>query len=108
MGCPIVQDRPTWKEKHLDYEIETCVVFCPSNIPQVLEKKSISITRLKLCKIVDDAVRFELLEKKSISITRLKLYSVAVFKPRKTTWKEKHLDYEIETPNYHPVVNNLL
>ena len=89
-----------------------------------LEKKSISITRLKLRWRHGNA-RGDLLEKKSISITRLKLHEAGtasraahwIYLKRKVsrlrdwnsnfihilrnlgvgTWKEKYLDYEIET-----------
>ena len=69
-----VVDLQTWNEKHLDYEIETS-----------LDGKS---TRYK----------GELLEMKSISITRLKLEKGEVIRDVYVhSWNEKHLDYEIET-----------
>ena len=66
--------RVAWKEKYLDYEIETTVMLPRTRIVKLLEKKSISITRLKLgCSGV-------------IGWTLIS-----------PTWKEKYLDYEIET-----------
>ena len=65
----------TWKEKHLDYEIETCYVYDLLKRGHNLEKKSISITRLKLERVIFLRFLFD-------------------------TWKEKHLDYEIETRSY--------
>ena len=62
----------SWKEKHLDYEIETDRIPIQAALHQTLEKKSISITRLK-------QVNLALKRKSDIA------------------WKEKHLDYEIET-----------
>ena len=61
-----------WKDKYLDYEIETAEFKTQRQSVRILEKKSISITRLK-----QDA--FE--RSNEISIA----------------WKEKYLDYEIET-----------
>ena len=61
----------TWKEKHLDYEIETIGLENTPSRSGILEKKSISITRLKRRLGVLDRIRCWL-EKKSISITRLK------------------------------------
>ena len=64
-----------------------------------LEKKSISITRLKLIASSSAITRAAILEKKSISITRLKLERLVANRTPLGTdaWKEKHLDYEIET-----------
>ena len=68
-----------WKEKNLDYEIET---------------KSISTHCL--------FVRVNELEKKRTSITRLKRYgsSGTAVRRLEKSWKEKNLDYEIETRNW--------
>ena len=122
-----VLDIPTWKEKHLDYEIETIWKHSPSlRCQDSLKRKASrlrdwnrSTTRVPSIAVVnlkrkasrlrdwnvgeaDGAGLFcetENLEKKSISITRLKLRS----KPTRplcltpSAWKEKHLDYEIET-----------
>ena len=92
-------------------------------IGRFLEKKSISITRLKQYRLPMHHLFGCPLEKKSISITRLKLKRIRHGErghcdlKRKasrlrdwnnspncwflglpcTTWKEKHLDYEIET-----------
>ena len=62
----------TWKDKILDYEIETSQQYIPSRSPVSLEKIRFSITRLKHWRC----------ENNDIS---------------KFTWKDKILDYEIET-----------
>ena len=64
----------TWKDKILDYEIETiCREYTMSHY-QALEKIRFSITRLKPCS------------------TKELIYKVVL-----VTWKDKILDYEIET-----------
>ena len=62
-----------WKEKNLDYEIET-IENAPQRTEDFLEKKRTSITRLKL-----------LVGVPSVALNI------------KSAWKEKNLDYEIET-----------
>ena len=69
----LVRGVGTWNEKYLDYEIETDVVEVAVVSTDILEMKSISITRLKLSLIWLRSVFFDDLEMKSISITRLKL-----------------------------------
>ena len=67
-----------WKDKILDYEIETCIAFlCQSEWLPFLEKIRFSITRLK----------------QLIGMWKTMTIYVA--------WKDKILDYEIET-NPHP------
>ena len=113
-----------WKDKYLDYEIETKAPrACLSVKRPKLEKTSISITRLKRGCRGHTTKCISLLEKTSISITRLK-QSRRVWTPKATrrvlkrqvsrlrdwnrswfgsfqspnnTWKDKYLDYEIET-----------
>ena len=64
---------PSWKEKYLDYEIETSSRRVRSfGHRGILEKKSISITRLKHVRWSPASHQHYQLEKKSISITRLK------------------------------------
>ena len=89
----------TWKEKHLDYEIETCWCTIAVRFRYSLPLKR-KASRLRDWNNRDrlGSLVFRKLEKKSISITRLKLFKEV----RKSwgigcTWKEKHLDYEIET-----------
>ena len=112
-----------WKEKILDYEIETKLIFGDTCMLLFLEKKRFSITRLKRSVSVDgrrhcsflkrkdsrlrdwnqvdefqDVSPDLWLEKKRFSITRLKrsVFSLA-YDCRTGAWKEKILDYEIET-----------
>ena len=66
------RDVYAWKEKNLDYEIETMCLQIHGRSYQ-LEKKRTSITRLKLGR-----------------------YAIECFRNTET-WKEKNLDYEIET-----------
>ena len=105
-------DGVPWKEKTLDYEIETPVeqmyyvhdaTFAP------LEKKRPSITRLKQCNFGRwlHPTRTAALEKKRPSITRLKQRILPVPPLDTDTWKEKTLDYEIETPSQYPFVSLL-
>ena len=70
-----ISDLQTWKDKILDYEIETCRVRCEFPNPQILEKIRFSITRLK----------------RGLSIAFSCLLS---------PWKDKILDYEIETTSH--------
>ena len=114
---------PTWKEKNLDYEIETKAVTEDPNLRNYLEKKRTSITRLKQTVREWFIIPRPILEKKRTSITRLKQIvqgpiassypSLKRKEPRlrdwnsksvtilshsiSPSWKEKNLDYEIET-----------
>ena len=124
----------SWKEKYLDYEIETSVtvriskiVYCLKRkvsrlrdwnfgIPNItaangrLEKKSISITRLKHADTQPIDGLLITLEKKSISITRLKHVPVIIraVPLLRASWKEKYLDYEIETLQKHLECHNFI
>ena len=71
-----------------------------------LEKKRFSITRLKRDFSDPFFVLFYVLEKKRFSITRLKRSAIyrAVVADHCETWKEKILDYEIETNICLPAV----
>ena len=65
---------PAWKEKNLDYEIETrCFLIWTFRLDESLEKKRTSITRLKheINRIVGQLTQY--------------------------AWKEKNLNYEIQT-----------
>ena len=87
-----------WKEKNLDYEIETNRDAGDRNYPSPLEKKRTSITRLKPKTSSHQTWIGVSLEKKRTSITRLKLRTCRRAHPLYLkTWKEKNLDYEIET-----------
>ena len=66
-----------------------------------LEIKSISITRLKHCRI-RRLPNTRKLEIKSISITRLKLSWQGLPQAQLSAWNQKYLDYEIETSFRHP------
>ena len=113
---------PTWKEKNLDYEIETLLPLITraateglkrkeprlrdwnvrtghfSSMPVGLEKKRTSITRLKHQSSLRWYRVVVSLEKKRTSITRLKRSnSASDGKDVRSAWKEKNLDYEIET-----------
>ena len=90
----------TWKDKYLDYEIET-VNLDPAQNHRTLRLKR-QVSRLRdwnmpprmyiNCNII--------LEKTSISITRLKLMTLfRTYWQLSVTWKDKYLDYEIETPS---------
>ena len=75
-----------WKEKILDYEIETGLTFEATHPPtNTLEKKRFSITRLKHWNSC--GIRF--------------LTGVLA-----ASWKEKILDYEIETTMAYPMMPN--
>ena len=114
----------SWKEKILDYEIETSNKrYSSVDRLAFLEKKRFSITRLKLLQLGIQPYRIAWLEKKRFSITRLKRsiwctelyrrlalekkrFSITRLKRRDCSsarngcpgaWKEKILDYEIET-----------
>ena len=116
----------SWKEKHLDYEIETrhhltetpyqnacrlkrkasrlrdwnkVIASCSTRSSSVLKRKA---SRLRdWNEFMEPAIPPLIkLEKKSISITRLKPADKQTLEPvPRQSWKEKHLDYEIET--YH-------
>ena len=67
----------TWKEKNLDYEIETYIRYSSQNADTLkLEKKRTSITRLKPSRQGRPS------------------------RDCRSTWKEKNLDYEIETTRH--------
>ena len=89
---------PAWKDKILDYEIETGYIRIREVTPRSLEKIRFSITRLKHGKKLSEVHRRKILEKIRFSITRLKLgkYIATIF--GMWPWKDKILDYEIETP----------
>ena len=75
----------TWKEKILDYEIETQNDLRFKRFAQLsLEKKRFSITRLKQFVVYTDSM------------------------PTNTAWKEKILDYEIETEFPFPALQRWL
>ena len=89
-----------WKDKILDYEIETLKRCHWKFHIRPLEKIRFSITRLKLKDWLSTKSEIVPLEKIRFSITRLKL----LLCPRPNTyrdvigaWKDKILDYEIET-----------
>ena len=92
--------RIAWKDKILDYEIETPISAWKGLSTPRLEKTRFSITRLKLFRGASaDSHKPDKLEKTRFSITRLKLgwgcgdgVRIVDF-----TWKDKILDYEIET-----------
>ena len=87
-----------WKEKHLDYEIETRI--SPNHALQTVQPLKRKASRLRDWNLPWScwSAMARLLEKKSISITRLKLGRIPwEFRFYRRSWKEKHLDYEIET-----------
>ena len=90
-----------WKDKILDYEIETGYDECQPHLSGSLEKIRFSITRLKrhrICESVRD--KPFLLEKIRFSITRLKRRWNSRIDTKRNAWKDKILDYEIETIHY--------
>ena len=87
-----------WNEKYLDYEIETYDLIHETPLVNVLEMKSISITRLKQKLRTLQSPPSNFLEMKSISITRLKQSGICSnSQAERCAWNEKYLDYEIET-----------
>ena len=84
------------KEPRLrDWNTDTTIL---AGLNRILEKKRTSITRLKHGSVLWKAIQAGFLEKKRTSITRLKLRrSVSTSTAASMTWKEKNLDYEIET-----------
>ena len=120
---PIRDLLPSWKEKHLDYEIETTCIRFLTWWPICLEKKSISITRLKQLYGGCDQLLFMRLKRKASRLrdwnkgliigadhhlenlkrkaSRLRDWNsnqrATQHNHAEHTWKEKHLDYEIET-----------
>ena len=89
--------RLTWKDKILDYEIETTASTQRRSPNAFLEKIRFSITRLKRQMRLCQPAQYLLLEKIRFSITRLKLRSFQRMIIEVFTWKDKILDYEIET-----------
>ena len=78
-----VSSFPTWKDKILDYEIETLAVVNSALVRTFLEKIRFSITRLK---------------RKGHQGFRVRV---------QPPWKDKILDYEIETQTRHHFRHNL-
>ena len=87
----------TWKDKILDYEIETNRGQLERLPTLILEKIRFSITRLKPEDIEKRELEVRVLEKIRFSITRLKLSWDRRWNGSGSTWKDKILDYEIET-----------
>ena len=87
-----------WKEKHLDYEIETKKIMRIVSDNFFTLKRKASRLRDWNKPPVKNTIRQHInLEKKSISITRLKQVKNSIIGLKALSWKEKHLDYEIET-----------
>ena len=85
-----------WKEKYLDYEIETMGGGGGSS-PSYPWKEKYLDYEIETLYPISQTLKLTVLEKKSISITRLK---PEVEQPPcvvRSSWKEKYLDYEIET-----------
>ena len=87
----------TWKDKILDYEIETQMNRDVWNIHPALERIRYSITRLKLRRHTARWIYHYGLERIRYSITRLKLRWPLMPQDTCLSWKDKILDYEIET-----------
>ena len=91
-----------WKDKILDYEIETRWYGDGSGSRAFLEKTRYSITRLKPYGVVSLRQVLCHLEKTRYSITRLKRSSTSCASIAAISWKDKILDYEIETISFYP------
>ena len=89
----------TWKEKILDYEIETLHRTTRRQRWHGLEKKRFSITRLKLgCLLTNEFTScFDLKRKDSRLRDWNSNWSIGSKPSSPKSWKEKILDYEIET-----------
>ena len=81
----------------LDYEIETQYREPTEAEQGEVEKKRCSITRLKHHACDFDGLIKSVVEKKRCSITRLKRQKLQYRIEGDVGWKEKMLDYEIET-----------
>ena len=87
----------TWKDKILDYEIETVVVFLGAGVV-IPWKDKILDYEIETTLIFQEGVLWYFwLEKIRFSITRLKLCWRCLYVRRRWAWKDKILDYEIET-----------
>ena len=89
----------TWKEKILDYEIETMVSIIASLRASATWKEKILDYEIETRKWVPCPLLsiYQWLEKRRYSITRLKPQTPVWAYRHRQAWKEKILDYEIET-----------
>ena len=87
----------SWKEKNLDYEIETWVCLRCLKQSESLEKKRTSITRLKPAKSTADDSLIASWKEKNLDYEIETVANSGDLMAFKATWKEKNLDYEIET-----------
>ena len=104
--CP--RSRESWKEKNLDYEIETLNFRLFRRISTAsgsrLEKKRTSITRLKRREHRTAKTRHLDLKRKEPRLRDWNLCASRwVHRVLRSTWKEKNLDYEIETSFSHSI-----
>ena len=87
----------TWKDKILDYEIETCTTDVAREIREAWKDKILDYEIETRSNIPQGGRFVHWLEKIRFSITRLKLRRLDFPIPLKSSWKDKILDYEIET-----------
>ena len=92
-------DKPqrTWKEKHLDYEIETCITFIPNAGVSFLKRKASRLRDWNLCMDEQGTGGAHHLKRKASRLRDWNQNSHCIWRSRRCAWKEKHLDYEIET-----------
>ena len=87
-----------WKDKILDYEIETFRDAHSKLVYLLSWKDKILDYEIETLHPVKHSPATSYLEKIRFSITRLKLYGNSVYRNKAgSSWKDKILDYEIET-----------
>ena len=89
--------RFSWKDKILDYEIETSKNTDATLSMFKLEKIRFSITRLKLTWLPTGAWHFQATWKDKILDYEIETDAWADANAPESAWKDKILDYEIET-----------
>ena len=88
----------TWKDKILDYEIETILEYAYAYLRTFSWKDKILDYEIETkADAVPSNSNLSRLEKIRFSITRLKLGLLPRTSRCASTWKDKILDYEIET-----------
>ena len=104
----VARGDPSWKDKILDYEIETNPKGCFYECRYIaVEKIRFSITRLKHESRREHQDRRLWVEKIRFSITRLKLVDKILVERVYVCWKDKILDYEIETVTWLNHADNI-
>ena len=86
-----------WKDKTLDYEIETGRIYVRCWLSAGLEKIRLSITRLKPLRLCVTLFFFRAWKDKTLDYEIETGYHEKIYDTIYQTWKDKTLDYEIET-----------